>query len=58
MNKTIKISRRLHEQKFKYVSKPFIRLSGNWLSEAGFEYGTNITVSITKNKLIIEKSEL
>ena len=38
----------------KFRSKPFIRLSGNWLSELGFEVGKRFKVEAVDNKLILE----
>ena len=38
----------------KFNSKPFIRLSGMWLSEHGFEVGKLFRVEAVDNKLILE----
>lgn len=38
----------------KFNSKPFIRLSGSWLSEIGFEVGKQFKVEAADNKLILE----
>ena len=35
--------------------KPFIRLSGYWLRDAGFETNSKIKVTIADGKLIVEK---
>jgi len=35
--------------------KPKINLSGDWLEKAGFEIGGKITVTVSKNLLIIKK---
>ena len=33
---------------------PFLRLSGNWLAEAGFPIGQEIAVDVTDGRLVIE----
>ena len=38
----------------KFNSKPFIRLSGNWLGDIGFEVGKEFRVEAVDNKLILE----
>lgn len=37
------------------IFKPKITISGNWLKEAGFEIGQNVSISVNKNELIIKK---
>lgn len=39
----------------KPIFKPKINLSGDWLEKAGFEIGGQITVTVSKNLLIIQK---
>lgn len=41
----------------KPIFKPKINLSGNWLEKAGFEIGEKVTISVSKNLLIIKKIE-
>jgi len=36
---------------------PFLRMSGWWLSDAGFEIGTNIRVTIESRRLVIEVAD-
>lgn len=35
--------------------KPKLTLSGDWMQKAGFEIGEKVTVSVSKNILIITK---
>lgn len=32
---------------------PSIKLSGKWLQESGFEYGQQVSVSVSKGRLVI-----
>ena len=36
-----------------YRSCPLLRLSGNWLAEAGFEVGDKVKVEVSKGQLVI-----
>jgi len=36
---------------------PELRMSGTWLSNAGFEIGDLVSIEITNNSLIIKKSK-
>lgn len=42
----------------KPTHKPKLILSGDWLQKAGFEIGENVTVSVSKNLLIIQRVDL
>ena len=35
-------------------SCPLLRLSGNWLTEAGFEMGDKVKVEVSKGQLVIK----
>jgi hypothetical protein len=35
--------------------KPKLTISGEWMKKAGFEIGEKVTVSVSKNLLIIQK---
>jgi toxic protein SymE len=35
--------------------KPKLTISGEWMKKAGFEVGEKVTVSVSKNLLIITK---
>ena len=35
--------------------KPFIRMSGKWLEEAGFHIGDKFNVTVKENQLVLEK---
>jgi hypothetical protein len=39
---------------YEFKKVPWINLSGFWLSKAGFEIGDNITISVTKETLLIK----
>lgn len=49
-----KISYLLAKAQFKESLKPKITISGDWLQNAGFEIGAQVTINVQKNKLIIE----
>lgn len=36
--------------------KPKLTISGKWMQEAGFEIGQEVTISVSKNLLVITKS--
>jgi hypothetical protein len=37
-----------------FISKPFIRLTGSWLKEAGFNIGSNYKIDVQEKKLVLE----
>ena len=39
----------------KPTHKPKLTISGDWMQKAGFEIGEKVTVSVSKNLLIIQK---
>ena len=39
-----------------YATHPRIMLQGKWLQDLGFEVGQKINVSVSENKLVIERS--
>lgn len=39
----------------KPTHKPKLILAGDWLKNAGFEIGENVTISVSQNLLIIQK---
>jgi len=55
--RTIKIGSQFQKRAWQGVQVPFIRLSGQWLSENGFESGQQITVQAVGDQLIIKKME-
>lgn len=36
---------------------PKINISGQWLKNAGFEIGQNVTIRISENKILIENGD-
>ena len=52
--KTHTVSRLFRPLKWTSQFVPFIRLSGNWLTMAGFHPGTHVTVRVENGALIIE----
>lgn len=40
----------------KPTHKPKLTLSGDWMQKAGFEIGESVTISVSENLLIIQKS--
>lgn len=40
-----------------FISKPFIRLTGDWLEEAGFSIGSNYKVEVQERKIVLEVKE-
>ncbi|RPD39441.1 SymE family type I addiction module toxin [Chitinophaga barathri] len=46
-----------YEHEFDNTHVPFIRLSGKWLHEAGFDVGDLIAVEHNKDSLVIRKVE-
>ena len=36
-------------------SKPFIRMTGNWLENAGFHIGDKFQVTVKENQLVLER---
>lgn len=54
-SRTIKISSILCKSIWKKSLKPKITLSGDWIKKAGFEIGENVSISVSKNQLIITK---
>lgn len=54
-SRTIKISSILCKSIWKKSLKPKITLSGDWIKQAGFEIGESVTISVSKNQLIITK---
>jgi hypothetical protein len=38
-----------------YIRCPWLNLSGHWLAKAGFEVGEPITITVSKNKLVVKK---
>ncbi|MAT59869.1 MAG: hypothetical protein CMF23_17985 [Ignavibacteriae bacterium] len=38
-----------------FKTKPFIRLSGEWLRELGFETGERFQLTVTDNKIILQQ---
>jgi len=55
--RTIKIGSQFQKRAWDCVNVPFIRLSGKWLLENGFESGQQITVQVVGDQLIIKKKE-
>ncbi len=55
--RTIKIGSQYQKRAWHSVHVPFIRLSGQWLLENGFESGQQITVQAVGGQLIIKKKE-
>jgi hypothetical protein len=55
--RTIKIGSQFQKRAWHSVNVPFIRLSGQWLLENGFESGQQITVQAVGDQLIIKKKE-
>jgi len=55
--RTIKIGSQFQKRAWHSVNVPFIRLSGQWLLENGFESGQQITVQSVGGQLIISKKE-
>lgn len=53
-NRTSKISYLLAKAQFKESLKPKFTISGDWLQKAGFSIGTEVTIKVLHNKLIIE----
>lgn len=39
----------------KTTIKPKITICGKWMNKAGFEVGDKVTISVSKNLLIIQK---
>ena len=52
--KTLTVSRLFRPLRWKSQFVPFIRISGNWLAQAGFNPGTYVTVRVEGGALIIE----
>jgi cell division inhibitor SulA len=50
----LKISSKFHKAKWKTSLKPKLTLSGDWLQKAGFEIGEHVTISVSKDLLIIQ----
>ncbi|MFM3287519.1 SymE family type I addiction module toxin [Klebsiella quasivariicola] len=42
----------------RYTRHAALSLNGNWLEQAGFPVGTQVRVSVSPGKLVIEKLEL
>jgi hypothetical protein len=38
-----------------YKQVPFFRISGNWLEQVGFNIGSVVEITASKNQLIIKK---
>jgi len=55
--RTIKIGSQFQKRAWHSVNVPFIRLSGQWLLENGFESGQQITVQAVNGQLIIKKKD-
>lgn len=54
-NKIVKLQPKIRQLKWgdrKVV--PELRINGNWLSAHGFEAGTQVKITIRKNKLVIK----
>lgn len=49
------ISSLLQKRLTRNINVPFIRLTGLYLQEAGFNIGTKIKVEISKDEIIISK---
>lgn len=46
--------RRVHVSRVSvFTSIPYIRLKGNWLSDAGFSFGDEINVHVYKRHLVV-----
>jgi len=39
---------------YEYIQVPWLNLSGLWLEKAGFGIGDTISISVNKEKLVIE----
>lgn len=50
----LKISSKFYKAQWKTSLKPSLTLSGDWLQKAGFEIGDNVTISVSKDLLIIQ----
>jgi toxic protein SymE len=37
----------------RYVEVPALKLTGKWLQESGFKYGSQVKIKVEKNKLTI-----
>lgn len=51
--KTLTVSKLFRPLRWKEQFVPFIRMSGNWLTMAGFHPGTHVTVRVENGSLII-----
>ena len=40
----------------RYISVPYLPLSGKWLEQAGFEIGSKVQVEVKDGQLVIKKS--
>jgi hypothetical protein len=40
-----------------FISKPYIRLTGRWLEEAGFSIGSNYKVEVQERRIVLEVQE-
>jgi hypothetical protein len=56
-SRTLKISSQFVRNLWsKPTIKPKLTLSGKWMQKAGFEVGEEVTISVSKNLLIISKA--
>jgi toxic protein SymE len=53
--RTLKISSLFVRNLWSNTRKPKLTLSGDWMKKAGFEIGQEVTISVSKNILIITK---
>ena len=51
----LKISSLFIRNRWRNTTKPKLTLSGDWMQKAGFEIGQEVTISVSKNILIITK---
>lgn len=52
--RTLTVSKLFRPLKWNTQFVPFIRLGGNWLTQAGFNPGEKVTVRVENGALIIE----
>jgi toxic protein SymE len=53
--RTLKISSLFVRNRWSNTKKPKLTISGDWMKKAGFEIGQEVTISVSKNVLIITK---
>lgn len=52
-SRKLKISSLFIRNRWSNSTKPKLTISGDWMQKAGFEIGQEVTISVSKNQLII-----